>query len=233
MSNLIRVKWNRLKTNLTLSEISSYIKNNNYTEKLGYGYSDFKINDDSIFATYTEAKINTQTSIDPLGNENEQEFISYESIDFSISKLTGRLYLLSVYNPPKSIKALTGRLSTDSGYKIGFSIVDVKLPEYLNLLSEKHQLNLIKIKKAKISSLIINENSKASIEITSKHNALEDVKVIINDKAYSLDKIKASGHVFDGVYEFEISKNGTLCTSIKVVDYFTDTIIEHILDRES
>lgn len=232
MNNLIRVKWNRLKTNLTLNEIASYVKDNMYSEELGYGYSDFKINDNLLSATYTEAKINNQISIDPLGNENQQEFISYESIDFSISKLTGRLYLLSIYNPPKSIKALTGRLSADSGYRIGFSILDIKLPEYFNALREKHQLNIIKIKKAKISSLIVNENAKASIEIISKNNALEDIKSIINDKAYSLDKIKASGNIHDRIHEFEISKNGTLCTSCLIVEYFTNTIIEHILERE-
>lgn len=232
MNSLIRVKWNRLKSNLTLGDIASYVKSNKYSEELGYGYSDIEISDDFFSATYTETKINTQTSIDPLGNENEQEFISYESIDFSISKLTGRLYLLSIYNPPKSIKSLTGRLSTDSGYRIGFSVVDIKLSEYFKELSEKHDFNIVKIKRIKISSLIVNENSKASIDITSKNNALEDIKEIINDKNYSLDKVKASGFIFGGIHEFEISKSGALCTSNSLVEYFTSTISNYILERE-
>ncbi|CND69616.1 hypothetical protein [Yersinia pseudotuberculosis] len=232
MKNLIRVKWSRLKSNLTLIEIASYIKSNIYSETSKYGYSSFKTQDNVISATYTEAKINIQTSVDPLGNENEQEFISYESINFSISKLTSRLYLLSIYNPPKSIRALTDRLSTDSDYKIGFSTIDIRLSEYIKTLSEKHNMHLINIKKAKISSLVINENAKASIEITSKKNALEDIKSIINEKTYALDKIKASGHLLNSTYEFELSKNGTLCTSEEVVDYFTETIVNHILERE-
>lgn len=232
MKNLIRVKWNRLKSNLTLDEIASHIKNNEYSENTGYGYSDYKINKEVISAKYTEARINIQTSVDPLGNEREQEFITYESIEFSISKLTNRLYLLSLYNPPKSIRTLTDRLSMDSDYKIGFSLVDIRLPEYIKALHEKHEMNLINIKKAKISSLVINENAKASIEITSKKNALEDIKSMIHEKTYSLDKIKASGHHLGATYEFEISKNGTLCATEEIIGYFTDTIINHILERE-
>ncbi|MFQ6289580.1 hypothetical protein ACLMO3_04270 [Yersinia enterocolitica] len=232
MKRLIRVKWSRLKSDLTLAEIASHIRNKMYSEVAGYGYSNFKNNNNTISATYTEEKVNLQTSVDPLGNESEQEFVSYESIEFSISKLTKRLYLLSVYNPPKSIRALTERLCIDSDYKVGFSSIDIRLAEYIKMLGERYKMNLINIKKAKISSLVINENANASIEITSKKNALEDIKTIVNEKAYILDKIKASGHLLDSTYEFEISKSGALCTSEVVVDYFTETIIVHILERE-
>lgn len=232
MESLIRVKWNRLKSNLTLSEIAFYIKSNKYSEELGYGYSDFEISSEVLSATYTEAKLNKQTSVDPLGNENEQEFITYESIQFSISKLIGRLYLLSVYNPPKSIKALTERLSADSGYKIGFSIVDIKLSEYLDSLHERYDLDLVNIKKVKLSNLIVNDNSKATVEVTSKKNAFDDVKDIIGDKAYTLDKVRAAGYVLGHRCEFEISKNGSVCANEGMVKYLTETIVSHILERE-
>lgn len=232
MENLIRIKWNRLKSNLTLSEIAFHIKSNKYSEEFGYGYSDVDVSTDVLSATYTEAKLNKQTSIDPLGNENEQEFITYESIQFSISKLIGRLYLLTVYNPPKSIKALTERLSADSGYKIGFGIVDIKLSEYLDSLREKYDLNLFSIKKMKVSNLIVNDNSKATVEIISKKNAFDDVKDLIGDKAYSLDKVKAAGYVLGNRCEFEMSKNGSVCVNESMVKYLTETIVYHILDRE-
>ncbi|MGE8070125.1 hypothetical protein [Serratia ureilytica] len=232
MKNLVRVKWNRMKSSLSIEEITSHIINNMYSESTGYGYSEFKTQDDIISARYTEAKVNVQTSIDPLGNESEQEFISYESIEFSMYKLTNRLYLLSIYNPPKSVRSLTDRLSMDSNYQITFSLVDIRLSEYITKLREHHNMSLVNIKKAKISNLVINDNAKASIEITSKHNALDDIKSIINEKTYTLDKIKATGHIFNSACDFEISKNGILSAKEEMVSYFTETVIEHILERE-
>lgn len=52
MENLIRIKWNRLKSNLTLSEIAFHIKSNKYSEEFGYGYSDVDVSTDGLSHVY-------------------------------------------------------------------------------------------------------------------------------------------------------------------------------------
>ncbi|HBL5403709.1 TPA: hypothetical protein LR346_004959, partial [Enterobacter hormaechei] len=116
-----RVKWNRLRTSLSLSELAGYFSRSIYSDEKGYGYSAIDIDGVGISATYTEKNIIENVTVDPLGNEFNQVVTEYISIRFSLTLLTNKLYLFCVYNPPKSIKNFTDKLSSDLNYKIGLS----------------------------------------------------------------------------------------------------------------
>ncbi|AIR86015.1 hypothetical protein [Pantoea rwandensis] len=232
MRNQVRVKYNRLKSNLSIDEMFLLIKSHPYSQSQGHGYSNTSLKNDKILSTYTEEKININFSVDPYGNENSQELLTYESFEFSISKITNKLYLLCIINPPKSLRPLTDKLSSISKYKIGFGLVDIQIDEYIKVLHSNYHLNLINIKKVKISSLVINDNAKASIEITSKKNAISDIESIINNRGYSLDKVKASGFLLEEKCEFELSRSGSLCTAENLIPFFDTTISEHLLKKE-
>ncbi|EMJ2903650.1 hypothetical protein [Yersinia enterocolitica] len=232
MSVLEKVKWNRLRTSLSFEELVIYIKGNLYSEDLGYGYSSFSADENVLSATYTELNKRIEITTDPLGNELEQEFIGYTSINFSISKAARKLYLLTIFNPPKSIKFFTDRFCNDLNYKVGLSIMTINLKELLDKMYLTKTLKLIGIKKAKISSWTVSDDAKASIEIISKKNALTDLEMIVRNHTYSLDKIRVTAALENKKMDFEISKSGYLSTSENHVKFLTDLIIEQLIKHE-
>lgn len=227
-----RVKLNRLKTSLPWAELAKYFSQNTYSDDKGYGYSAFEINDDNFGAIYTEKNVIENTATDPLGNEFSQIVTEYISIKFELITLSSKLYLLCVYNPPKSIKAFTDKVSADLNYKIGLSSIDIDLSKLYQVLREKHEVTLLKLSKIKISSLVINDNAKSSIEVISRKNAMDDLHELTLERKFKIDKMKINCLIDNDKSEIEISKTGTISGRSDQVLFYTEIIMTQLLDNE-
>lgn len=227
-----RVKWNRLRTSLSLSELTDYFSRSAYSDDKGYGYSAFEVDRHSIRAIYTEKNTVENTTVDPLGNEFTQVVTEYISMRFSLISLSTRLYLLCIYNPPKSIKNFTDKISSDLNYRIGLSSVDIDLNEFYQTLKRKTEISLLKLRKVKVSSLVINDNAKASIEVSSRKNAIDDLYELTRERKFKIDKMKINCLIDGNQSEFEISKVGSLVGHSDQVSFYTGLVIQQLLGNE-
>lgn len=227
-----RVKWNRLRTSLSLSELAEYFSRSIYSDEKGYGYSAIDIDGTGIGATYTEKNIIENVTVDPLGNEFNQVMTEYISIRFSLILLTNKLYLFCVYNPPKSIKNFIDKLSSDLSYKIGLSSIDIDLNKLHQTMRDEQSISLMKLCKIKISSLVVNENSKASIEVSSRKNAIDDLHELTKERKFKIDKMKINCLLDGKNSEFEISKAGSLVGRTDQIPFYTGLVINQLLENE-
>ena len=228
MKNLDKVKWIRVKTSVHFLDMVAYIKKNPYSEDKGYGFDFFEADDIKVNATYIEKTEKIETITSPSGEEIHQVYIDYESIKFSLRPASKHLVLLAVYNPPKTIKKLTDRLSKDFNYNFGFGNITIDLNQYIDYLIRSKSIHLLNIEKVKVSEIVLNGSSRAKIEITSKNNALNELRSMLDNENYSVDKIRVTCSI-DGQRSFvEISKTAFINSDSNHLVFYSDYLIEQL-----
>ncbi|EOC1346525.1 hypothetical protein ACI093_001578 [Cronobacter turicensis] len=202
-----KIKWSRVRTSLSLEDLSRYLKNGSVNES-GRGYSDVEVGNGFCTAVYNERIHNSIVSLDYYGNEFEQEVIEFYSVRFEIIHLVGNAFVLSLINPPKTLKPFIDFLTEGLNYKVGISGVELDVRLFLEQLASNEQVSLLKVKKVKVNSVIISDAAKATIEMTSSKNAIDELSILLGQKDFSVDKIKISCLINNSQTEMELSKNG-------------------------
>jgi hypothetical protein len=217
MKDYERTKWSRIRTSLSLHELSRHLKDNAVGDD-GKGYSDIDIGYNFCSAVYNERISNNVISLDYNGNEFEQELIEFYSVRFSIVHLINNYYILSFANPPKTLKPFIDILSEGLDYKIGISGFELNAGLFLDALSSFEEVSLLKVKKVKVNSVVISDTAKATIEVTSRNNAIDDVSLLLEKNDYFIDKLKVSCLISNIPSEIEISRTGSFSATFGAID---------------
>lgn len=213
-----RVKLMRIKTKKNLHDFVVLFRMKTFSVDSEYGFLEVGNYIGEIKSTYVEMEKIHQDYLDPLGERHEQTLINYNIFEFSISPMAKDIYLLSIVNPPKSIKKFIDRLSSSFNYEVTFSMVDLHLNEIIKKLSTNEKTRLLKINKLKASGLKLNDTSTACIDIVSKGNAIQEIDDYAKGSMYIIDKIKGQMYFNDQKISFEMSKSGLLSLSNEDLD---------------
>lgn len=116
-----------------------------------------------------------------------------------------RHFLLVLLVPQRAIKSFSLNLAKITDYSVSLDTILIDIESFLDLLS----INL-KVERLKISSVPISNDSAASMEIVSKANALDEVALLTQGKAYVVDRVKSKSVTQLGVFLIEVSKTGGL-----------------------
>lgn len=230
MKNSEKTKWSRLRSPLSLHEISLHFKENsiNGDEK---GYSDIEISAESCSAVYNERISNIVFSLDYHGNEFEQEVIEFYSVKFEITHIHSNTFILSLTNPPKTLKPFIDMLSGGLDYKVGISGVELDIGLFLDDLMSSKKVSLLKVKKVKVNSAVISNAAKATIEVTSKDNAIDDMSLLLEHKKFTVDKIKLTCLIDLNQTEIEISRTGSFTSNTEVIKLIKGMLLPQIANR--
>ncbi|MCA6942648.1 hypothetical protein LF927_15800 [Pectobacterium polaris] len=223
-----RVKLIRIKTRKSLNDFYEFFHKKSFSVGSEYGFLDVNSQFDEIKSTYVEMEKVHQDYIDPLGERYEQTIVSYNVFEFSITNLDKGISLLSICNPPKSIKKFIDRLSSSFDYEVTFSMIDLNLNEIIHKLLSNQRIQLLHINKLKASGLKLNDTSTACIDITSKGNAVKEVEAYANGSKYIIDKIKGQMHYNEKKISFEMSKLGLISINNGGEDFDFDELIRII-----
>lgn len=210
---LERLKILQVKTSINIHEMKGKFDDYTYkSQDQNFGFFSTNIDDnDTIKSNYTEKVVTSNETYDPYGNFLEEvSFISFKNITFHIEKLIGDKYLLIIHYPPKSLKSFLENLSSIFNFKIGFSNLEINLVEFKNNLEETYKSKLSGTSKVKVSRLIIDKSSRATIEVSSIKDALESLDYLVKEKNYQLDKLSSSINISGSTIDFEISKSCNL-----------------------
>lgn len=208
-----RVKLIRIKTKKSLDNFVDLFRMKKFSMDSEYGFLEVDNYRGELRSTYVEMEKIHQDYLDPLGERYEQTLINYNIFEFSITAMESNIYLLSIINPPKSIKKFIDRFSSSFNYEVTFSMVDLHLNEIIKKLSTNKKIQLLKINKLKASGLKLNDTSTACIDIISKGNAVQDIDDYAKGSMYTIDKIKGQMYFNDQRISFEMSKSGLLSLS--------------------
>ncbi|EPS2706946.1 hypothetical protein ACTEV4_000810 [Cronobacter turicensis] len=213
-----RVKLIRIKTKKNLHDFVDFFRMKIFSVNSEYGFLEVEHYRSEIKSTYVEMEKIHQDYLDPLGERYEQTLINYNIFEFSISPMEKDIYLLSIINPPKSIKNFIDRLSSSFNYEVSFSMIDLHLNEIIKKLSINEKTRLLKINKLKASGLKLNDSSTACIDLVSKGSAVQEIDDYAKGSMYTIDKIKGQMYFNDQKISFEMSKTGLLSLSNEELD---------------
>ncbi|MDU7390268.1 hypothetical protein [Atlantibacter hermannii] len=209
---LQRVKWIRVKSELNLIELHQYFSSKAFNEKDSFGFYGAELNESNLKASYVEKEFTHLEFTDPFGDIHEQTLISYNDFSFEFSPLEKGVYLLSVYNPPKSIKKFLDRVSTEFDYNLTFSLVNFDIARLISVVISDERVALFKASRVKVSGLRFSNESTGCIELVSKGNALDDLAENVKKENYVIDKVKSTLLFKNERLTFEVSKSGLLST---------------------
>lgn len=229
MKDYERTKWSRIRTSLSLHELSRHFKESTVGDD-GQGYSDVEVGSNFCSAIYNERISNNVISLDYNGNEFEQSLIEFYSVKFSIIHLINNHYVLSLTNPPKTLKPFIDILSEGLNYKIGVSGFELNVRFFLDELLSSPDVSLLKVKKAKVNGLAVSDTAKATIEVTSRNNAIDDISLLIERNDFFIDKLKLSCIICNTPSEIEISKTGSFSATPEAVNLTKAILLKQIID---
>ncbi|QMJ04888.1 hypothetical protein HVY04_17865 [Citrobacter freundii] len=207
-----RVKWMRMKSELNLDELYQYFSRVEFNEEDSFGFYGVELNESNLKANYVEKELTHLQFTDPFGDIHEQTLISYNDFSFDFAPLEKGVYLLSVYNPPKSIKKFLDRISFNFNYGLTFSLVNLDISRLISAIVTDDKTSLFKVSRVKVSGLRFSNDSTGYIELVSKGNALDDLANNIKDENFLIDKLKGTFLLNDERLTFEVTKSGLLST---------------------
>ncbi|MFQ2176047.1 hypothetical protein ACK33V_02345 [Aeromonas veronii] len=210
-----RIKLMRMKTNIHVHELYKYFSTITFTQNSSFGFlnQNFDLELNSIRSTYVERDISNQEFIDPFGRAYTQTLISYNSFNFKIEPMFDGIFLLSIISPPRTIKNFIRIISEFFECQLSFSSVELSIIDLVDILTSNKKVSLFKISKLKACGIRLNESSTANIEISSKSNAIDDIKDYIKDTEYRIEKLSGSMMFNNQKMIFEINKNGLISIS--------------------
>ncbi|WP_219017688.1 hypothetical protein [Shewanella algae] len=225
----LKIKWIMLKSKKSIDELYSLIKSSPYdkTSESGFIRHSF-IEGTKVSATYVECKKYLSEVQDPFGDVIEQEIVNYYYIEFCIEMVAKGIYLISIFNPPQSVRNLITFLSEKLNYEVSFSSLSVDVNKFLSFVISSSNATSVKVEKLKVSGLILNRNSKASIEIVSSSDASQDILHFIENKSYTMDRVKAIALNSGNVIKFELSKSGNVTVQENFADLFENIIKSYL-----
>lgn len=206
MSHL-RMKWMRLKIRDGSGNVFDFIRNAPYSDEIGAGFTKCEVLDNGITATFNKKLVVLEPVLDPFGDIVEYERIVFDHINFSLYKLSNRVFLITFYNPPKTVKSFIDFLSQAEGLRVSYGNISVNLKDFLTLMRVEFGVKVFGIPKVKISNFPISEKTKAALELNSSGDALTDLKEFTRDENFTLEKIKMVGFILSSKVSFEISSS--------------------------
>lgn len=220
----LRLKWMRLKIRTDFEIISDFIKNTTYSDAIGAGFTNYESFLNGISATFNKKSVVLEPVSDPFGEVLEFERVVFDQIGFSLHKISSKLYLLTFYNPPKSVKPFIDFVSCSESINVAYGSLTIDPRVFIDIIRESFGIKLLGISKVKVSNIPVNEKTKAALELSSSGDALHDLKFFVGDGEFKLDKIKATGLCDDSKFEFELSSSAYASVPDEQVSVFNKVI---------
>ncbi|WP_202740596.1 hypothetical protein [Acinetobacter sp. 'aerobic (ED)'] len=168
-------------------------------------YDDYKLN-----GTFFQKILLKEPTNNPYDDIGYVEFEYFIKQNFFFIKNNDKNFLV-IINPNKFTKNFYNYLDSLTGLHLIFKDKKINLNKLIdeNLKNFKH-----KIIKAKFNSVVLSESSKATIEIASSQNAINDFTNTFGNTYYEINKVKII--LSDKKYtelDLDISKTGLIQTS--------------------
>ena len=227
---MFRFKYYKITSKSTIKEITSILKDNNYQENKKYGFELIDFEYDFVEAKYHEKTLIKERIINPLGGEENIEYIKYLQIFFGIIKVDKNTLLLKIESAPRSIKQFILYLFDLQGIE-SITPLFLDIEEIYNHLLKTPELSRLKVNKLLISSIMINKNSSARIEIKSNDNAYKDFKASYNYKSYKIENMHLDIRYLEKPYNIYISSNGSLKFSKDITPLVENLIISNLIEN--
>ncbi|HAS6381090.1 TPA: hypothetical protein RQJ86_002187 [Vibrio vulnificus] len=231
--NLQRAKLFLVVSDINIVDIYNHLRVSDYNGS-EYGFLNLSLlTGNRIHGTYVEKEDYSEDRFDPFGNYIETiNFVNFKHIKFHIEHINEKKFLLVIYDPPRALKNFFDNLFELLQRKVGFRYVEFNLKKIIDDLEKQHGLMILDVGRIRVSGVIVDNVSKASIEISSVSNAFKSLSQLVEGQRYTIDKIVASLLVDDDVTNFEMSKTGTIKVDENRFNFILKAVSSSLLNRD-
>lgn len=192
------------------SFLEKFLSKNNKNSSESEFIKNLSFDDTFLQGTYLKKILQKEPTNNPYIEDNYIEYEYFVNQSFYLITYNLR-YFLVVLNPTKHTKNFYSYLDELSGLDFIFKDKIININQLIeHNLSDKHY----KIIRAKFCSVALSESSKATIEISSSTNAINDFIKTFGDIYYEISKAKLvlSTEKYKDL-DLDISKTGLIQTS--------------------
>lgn len=219
-----------LKVNLPLAfpDLAAIFSNHRYkeVERGAKGFEIFESNNNVLDARFISKKVEEGYVLGPFGDEEKVVNVSFDFFEFVLWRKSNGAAFLLLKNPPRGLKLFFQEMQNVLGGGFSVSEISFSLLAFMEALASIKGANYIKIDKVKVSGLVINKKSHASVEVGSSDNALEEMEKFLEDRVYNLDKIKFESFFGGLSFKCEASKSGSIIVPEAFFDYMGEEMQE-------
>lgn len=173
----------------SLEETYSKIINTPFKIGAQNGFEPIKFSDSYACAKFIEEIISKEVITDPFGNTEEVISKRYIINEFTIRSFRND-HLLILENPSRSVRELIRKLSEILGTSFYASAIQIDIPALSEFLSNNHNSTNLKNTRALLTGVNLDEESSATIEITSLKDAIHDAKHHFKGKTFKIERAR-------------------------------------------
>ncbi len=179
--------------------------------------------DSSLSAVYVEKVVARETIIDIHGNETEIDVVRYPRYEFQIQHFGKEgEYLLLIFNPPRSLKALVNFLTLELSNKIYFREMKLSIENFVSRASLFEEFSHFTVDKVRAKGVQVSGSSYADVSISSTADAYKDIESFLDRKSYKVSNIRMRVKTKYGHGKVEVSSAGLLGVDQNVFDEVLD-----------
>lgn len=153
------------------------------------GFEPIKFSESYACAKFIEEVLFKEVITDPFGNTEEVISKRYIINEFTIRSFRND-HLLILENPSRSVRELIRKLSEILGTSFYASAIQIDIPALSEFLSNNHISNNFKNTRALLTGVNLDEESSATIEITSLKDAIHDAKHHFKGKTFKIERAR-------------------------------------------
>ncbi|MCK9376195.1 MAG: hypothetical protein M0P73_08600 [Syntrophobacterales bacterium] len=181
-----RYRWLGARWPEEFNELASKMKAIPFTQDSYDGFILERVRDTSIEARYIEKLISKEKVLDPFGNEEIFNYVTYRQVAFT---LFDEFPNIELWDPPRSINVYLSRLLELSNFSLSVNHLQINLLDWVAAFQD--QLNrTIVIDSLQISGLEIENGVNAKVLLKGDKDVRAAVKQFTNNRQYILEKLQ-------------------------------------------
>lgn len=221
-----RVRWLRAQWPFTMPNLAASMKAHLFTIDSFDGFVIDRVRDDSVDGRYVEKFSYKESVIDPFGNEESFDRVSYRSTDFT---LYTEYPNIEIRNGFRNSRELLNKMQEICNFSVAIVPVDIGLLDIVETFQKKVNHKVI-IDSLQISDFQLETGISAKILIKGDKDVREALRNLSGERKFSLDKVQIKIPTGQKVVSINISSNGSVAIPEDSFREFSTALRQSLLE---
>jgi len=207
---LIKCKLYFIELESNLDELAKIMQKEAYLSNKRNGFLIDILNHSNLSGQYIEEYIHEELVLNPYGEETKISIKKFIIINFDFSIYGKNKFVLRIDNTPRGVKQFIDKLNNSINKSMIIFPIIFDINNVLLLIKENNNIRRVEIKELCVSSIFINKNTFAKINLYSEKDALNDFNEHFKFKQFNFDSFKCGFYYNQQYVDLEIRKSGLI-----------------------
>lgn len=187
-----RIKYLKAEVGINWSEVKGRFFEFLYNDEKGVGFEVQEYSGRELTAWYFERFFSEEVVLNYFGKEETIKAVRFVKFEFDVRCVSNGLFIISVVNPPRSLRNFVEFLRKVLGDIFSISEIRLDAVDYLFKLETSNDFVIVGVDRVSAKDVVVSSCSKAEIQVSSSKDAYRDVVDFLKDKYFQIKSIKVS-----------------------------------------